>query len=62
MLPKLGQPFDSDRFLYGVKWDGVRTLAFIDRGLRLVNRKHHNSAERYPELGFLEALAVRNGP
>jgi ATP-dependent DNA ligase len=35
----------------------VRTLAFIDRdGLRLVNRKRHNSADGYPELTFLQRL------
>ena len=62
MLPKLGQAFDSDRFSYEVKRDGVRTLAFIDRGVfRLVNRRQHNTTDRYPELGFPRALAAWNG-
>jgi ATP-dependent DNA ligase len=57
MLPKLGQAFDSDRFLYEVKWDGTRTLAYIERGAdRLVNRRRHNTIDRYPEFGFLSRL------
>ena len=57
MLPKLGQAFDSDRFLYEVKWDGTRTLAFIEHGTyRLLNRRRQSTADRYPELEFLAHL------
>ena len=30
MLAKPGKPFDSDEFLFEVKWDGTRGLAFDD--------------------------------
>ena len=30
MHAKLGEAFDSDDYLFELKWDGMRTLAFID--------------------------------
>ncbi len=54
MLAKLGSPFDSDKYLFEVKWDGTRTLAFIDKlGYRLVNRRQADMTDRYPEFAFL---------
>jgi hypothetical protein len=45
MLPKLGQAFDSDKFLCEVKWDGTRTLAFTGHGTyRLVNRRRQSGS------------------
>jgi ATP-dependent DNA ligase len=35
MHPRLGKPFQTDRHLFEVKWDGVRCLAFIGGGYRL---------------------------
>jgi ATP-dependent DNA ligase len=26
------EPFDSDAHLFEIKWDGIRCLAFIERG------------------------------
>jgi DNA ligase D-like protein (predicted ligase) len=57
MLAKLGEAFDSDKFLYEVKWDGTRTLAFIESGNhRLINRRGNSTVDRYPELAFLQKL------
>lgn len=57
MLAKPGQPFDSDRHLFEIKWDGTRALAFIDkRGHRLLNRRRVDMTGRYPDLGFLAKL------
>lgn len=57
MLAQTGQPFDSDDYLYEIKWDGTRALAFIDDdGLRLVNRRRVPMNERYPDLDFLGRL------
>jgi DNA ligase D-like protein (predicted ligase) len=54
MLAKPGVPFDSDDYLFEIKWDGTRTLAFIDRsGYRLVNRRQVDMTSRYPEFSFL---------
>ena len=57
MLAKSAEPFDSSDFLFEIKWDGTRALAFVERdGYRFVNRRGREVSERYPELEFLEKL------
>ncbi|MHC4078551.1 MAG: ATP-dependent DNA ligase [Planctomycetota bacterium] len=60
MLCASGKPFDSDRHLFEVKWDGMRTLCFVEaeaeRGYRLRNRQQRDVLQNYPELGFLAKL------
>lgn len=57
MLARPGKAFDSADFLFEIKWDGVRTLAFIDKdGYRLVNRRRADMTDRYPDLTFLGQL------
>lgn len=57
MLARAGPPFDSDRHLFEIKWDGTRALAFVDgRGHRLLNRRRVDMTLRYPELDFLAQL------
>src|SRR5438445_54968 len=57
MLATPAEPFDSDDFLFEIKWDGIRCLAFIEDGAyRLVNRRRLEMTERYPEFAFLNAL------
>ncbi len=58
MLAGSGTPFDSDKHLFEIKWDGIRVLAFFGEGVhRLQGRKLTDASERYPEiLGALEAL------
>ncbi len=51
MLAGIGKPFDSPRYLFEVKWDGIRALAFFGRGIaRLQGRKLIDSTHRYPEI------------
>ena len=39
MLAKRGAPFDSQEYLFEVKWDGIRAIALIDtHGYRLMRR------------------------
>src|SRR5262249_33247035 len=57
MLATPAEAFDSDDFLFEIKWDGIRTLAFIEDGAyRLINRRRLEMTERYPEFGFLKDL------
>lgn len=58
MLASAGSPFDSDEYLFEIKWDGIRALAFFGQGLaRLQGRKLTDSSERYPEIAAgLKAL------
>lgn len=51
MLARTSDPFDSDEFLFEIKWDGIRALAFFDRGeARLQGRKLTDRSSRYPEI------------
>ncbi len=51
MLARTGSPFDSDRHLFEIKWDGIRVLAFFGNGIaRLQGRKLTNATARYPEV------------
>jgi bifunctional non-homologous end joining protein LigD len=44
------EPFDSPEFAYEPKWDGVRTLAFVDGGVvRLQTRNLLDCTAQYPE-------------
>jgi DNA ligase D-like protein (predicted ligase) len=57
MLAEVGEPFDSDEFLFEIKWDGIRALAFVEDGCyRLVNRRQIDMTDRYPELSILAGL------
>ncbi len=57
MLARPGQPFDSPDYLFEVKWDGMRALAFVDReGQRIVSRRGHDVTEQFPELACLDRL------
>jgi bifunctional non-homologous end joining protein LigD len=60
MLATLAEaiPRDDADYAFEYKWDGVRTVAHIDRGrLRLLTRNLIDSTHRYPELSrFGEAL------
>ena len=66
MLPKVikpmlavgaKEPFDSDAHLFEIKWDGIRCLAFIERGcLRLQSRELIDITAQFPELAGLAEL------
>src|SRR2546427_11651495 len=62
MLATLGEhPFSDPTWLFEIKWDGVRALAWISSGaLTLRSRASVDITKRYPELASLpEALAAR---
>jgi bifunctional non-homologous end joining protein LigD len=45
------EPFDDPDWLFEIKWDGYRAVAFIDNGkARLVSRNQNELTPRYPEL------------
>lgn len=58
MLAKAGEAFDSDEYLFEIKWDGTRALAFVDRPghHRLMNRRRVDMTRRYPDLACLGDL------
>ena len=57
MLATSGPPFDSDRHLFEVKWDGIRAVTMVDRGRsRMLSRRGTDLTGNYPELAILERL------
>ncbi len=45
------KPFDGAEWLFEIKWDGYRAVAFINAGkVRLVSRNQNDLTARYPEL------------
>jgi bifunctional non-homologous end joining protein LigD len=57
MLATPAVPFDSEAYLFEVKWDGVRALAATEAGRwRLWGRTGTDYTARYPELAVLGRL------
>jgi bifunctional non-homologous end joining protein LigD len=51
MLAYSSDPFDSRRHVFEIKWDGTRTILFLNgRNIRLQNRRFVDMTNRYPEL------------
>jgi bifunctional non-homologous end joining protein LigD len=48
------KPFDGADWLFEIKWDGYRAIAFVDDGrVRLVSRNQNNLSGQFPELATL---------
>jgi len=55
------QPFDDEEWLFEIKWDGYRAVAFIEnRKVRLVSRNQNEFTARYPELKDLPDFIKAN--
>ncbi|HEX3031339.1 MAG TPA: non-homologous end-joining DNA ligase [Bacillota bacterium] len=50
MLAVPGEAFDSPEYIYEVKWDGIRCLAYLGEGTSLVSRNGNDLSYHYPEL------------
>ncbi|MGI9861236.1 non-homologous end-joining DNA ligase [Moorella naiadis] len=61
MLAIAGQPFDSPDFLYEVKWDGYRGLAYLEERTILQSRNLQDITAVFPELADLHQ-PVRGRP
>ncbi len=49
-----GRAFDDPDWLFEIKWDGYRAVAFIEDGrVRLVSRNQNDLTAQFPELGSL---------
>ena len=60
-LPMLAQsatgPFSSDNWLFEIKWDGVRAIAYVNDTLSLRSRNDRELVGQFPELDELLTLA-----
>ncbi|OAT83579.1 non-homologous end-joining DNA ligase [Desulfotomaculum copahuensis] len=50
MLAVSAAPFDHPEYLYEVKWDGYRALAYLDGDTRLYSRNRRELTAAFPEL------------
>jgi bifunctional non-homologous end joining protein LigD len=51
LATSITEPFDGADWLFEIKWDGYRAVAFIEAGrVRLVSRNQNELTHRYPEL------------
>jgi bifunctional non-homologous end joining protein LigD len=51
LATSIAEPFDGADWLFEIKWDGYRAVAFIEAGrIRLVSRNQNELTHRYPEL------------
>lgn len=62
MLAEPGKPFDDPEWLFELKWDGIRAIAFCDeQSTRIVGRRGRALGGSFPELRHLRAhLAARS--
>lgn len=58
MLLGISEPFDSENFIYELKFDGIRCLAYLDDGgVVLRNRKNNDMTAAFPELSEMNKYA-----
>jgi len=51
LATSIDEPFDGPEWLFEIKWDGYRAVAFVENGkVRLVSRNQNELTQRYPEL------------
>ena len=57
LAESIAQPFDGKEWVFEIKWDGYRAVAFIVNGkARLVSRNQNDLTARYPELKDMAQL------
>jgi len=67
LASSIDAPFDSPDWLFEIKWDGYRAIAFLEKNLiRLVSRNQNDLTAQYPDLhdlpNFLNAkTAILDG-
>jgi bifunctional non-homologous end joining protein LigD len=67
LATSVDDPFDDPEWLFEIKWDGYRAIAFIAKGkVRLVSRNQNDLTAQYPELqsvpSFIQAeIAILDG-
>jgi bifunctional non-homologous end joining protein LigD len=57
LASSIQKPFDDSEWLFEIKWDGYRAVAFVSKGkVRLVSRNQNDLTAQYPELHNLAAF------
>ena len=50
MLFKETKPFDSDDYIYEIKFDGYRGMVYLDKEVTICSRNNKDVTAIYPEL------------
>ena len=51
LATSIEEPFDDPQWLFEIKWDGYRAIAFVEHGkVRLLSRNHNDLTAQFPEL------------
>jgi len=53
MLASSGEPFENPDWIYEIKWDGSRTIAFLSDKTRLQDRRLVDITYQFPDLSLL---------
>jgi bifunctional non-homologous end joining protein LigD len=54
LATSIEEAFDSAEWMFEIKWDGYRAIAFIDKGrVQLFSRNQNDLTAQYPDLGDL---------
>jgi len=62
MLAFRSQPFDSQDFLFEIKYDGTRTICYFEEGnIEFINRRGKEFSYRYPEIKEALKNAIKAG-
>ncbi len=57
LATSIDEPFDDPEWLFEIKWDGYRAIAFIAKGkVRLVSRNQNDLTAQFPELQSIPAF------
>jgi bifunctional non-homologous end joining protein LigD len=61
LATSVDDPFDDPEWLYEIKWDGYRAIAFISKGkVRLVSRNQNDLTAQYSELHNIPSFIKAN--
>jgi bifunctional non-homologous end joining protein LigD len=61
LATSVDEPFDSPDWLFEIKWDGYRAVAFLEKGLaRLISRNQNDLTAQYPDLHDLSKFLNAN--
>lgn len=73
LISEMQDPFDSDEYLFEIKWDGIRCVSYLDETTDMRNKRNKLMIPLYPELENLhkqvktkcildhELLVLKNG-
>lgn len=57
LLKEVDEPFNSEDYIYELKYDGIRTLMYIsDKTFKLITRNGNDVADIFPELKSIQKI------